>query len=137
MDGGSVDLDDCGGHEHGSYEYHYHEEAFEWTTKEPIAPGGTVGEVMTATTNGPKFCYKGDISADSEHWSTDKSALEPCCGMSEYYLYTDLSWDFDVGTPACGSTNCPSERLSSDSSNSIINSFNLLLLLIIGLMVIV
>jgi len=38
--------------------------------------------------------------------------------MSEYYLATGLSWSFNVGTPSCGSKNCPTSRASGSTTTS-------------------
>jgi len=56
--------------------------------------------------------------------------------MSEYYLATGMSWSFDVGTPSCGSKNCPSSRLGGARDGSVGSSitYNLLAMLLLGLL---
>jgi hypothetical protein len=54
--------------------------------------------------------------------------------MSEYYLATGMSWNFDVGTPSCGSKNCPSTRkggIRSAGSSITYKLFVLLILVIV------
>jgi len=94
--------------------------------------GGTLGETIVGTTNGPKHCWKGDISKNTKFW-IGKDTVEPCCGMSEYYLATGMSWSFDVGTPSCGSKNCPSSRLGGARSDGSSITYNLLAILLLGL----
>ncbi len=91
--GYAVALDDCGGHTHDSYGYHYHSQVVEVTA----AQIGT----YTAYIAGPYKCWKGDISKISTFWNRDQASygsgrmapsnlkdrpdyelLKPCCGGS-------------------------------------------------------
>jgi len=80
-EGYSTALDDCGGHTHGSYAYHYHAQV--------ISSTSTDGKTKYVTmTNGPYKCWKGDISKVKGFWDGSYGASAynaPCCGSKNYY----------------------------------------------------
>jgi hypothetical protein len=50
------------------------------------------------TSSGPLWCYKADISKDTNYWDDrDKTVTAACCGMEEYVLADGLTFKFNVG----------------------------------------
>ena len=87
-------LDDCGGHAHDSYAYHYHTQVINAVTGAGALPGAPTGLTYPATTVGPYKCLKGDISFITNFWLsvdpkivsytavTPDNTLQPCCATA-------------------------------------------------------
>jgi len=107
--GSSIPLDDCGGHTHDTFGYHYHSQVKSMT-------GGTVGN-YTAYIAGPYKCWKGDISKIEQFWNKDQAAygsgrmspsnlhvrpdyelLKPCCGGIKYTSFGTPATKSDAST---------------------------------------
>ena len=65
-DGIANTLDDWGGHEHGTYGYHYHSETAEKTAEVKGPDGGSVS--YTAHILPPKRAWRGRINPIPEFW---------------------------------------------------------------------
>ena len=65
-DGITVDLDDCQGHEHDAYGYHYH------GTQVEIVDGSNE---WTEWRIGPSVCWKGDITLIENFWETENDQV--------------------------------------------------------------
>jgi hypothetical protein len=55
-EGYSTPLDDCGGHTHGSYGYHYHSQVLTMTVDRASNLGLTAGQTYYAYIAGPYKC---------------------------------------------------------------------------------
>ena len=78
-------LDDCGGHIHDSYDYHYHTQVMSLVST-GSAPTFLTGSTFPAGTVGPHKCYKGDLSKDTMfNIGFGDSKNNACCGSTEYY----------------------------------------------------
>jgi hypothetical protein len=105
-DGITVNLDDCYGHDHGDYGYHYH--------GLQVENSNDGGDTFTEWRIGPSVCWYGDIENISNFWQTEddqvhydrsKSAgggyqpvedndadqLRPCCSSTRYFSNSDDS----------------------------------------------
>jgi len=94
--GYSTTLDDCGGHVHDSYAYHYHAavKAAKGNSKCVDKAGGCENAEYPVFTPGVNKCWKSNIAAIPNFWerTTNKlDAIKPCCGMTEYYANTAAS----------------------------------------------
>eukprot|EP00386_Alphamonas_edax_P016049 GDKI01049041.1.p1 GENE.GDKI01049041.1~~GDKI01049041.1.p1 ORF type:complete len:227 (-),score=54.04 GDKI01049041.1:67-747(-) len=75
------ELDDCGGHEHGDYGYHYHAQVLDVTVS-----GLTLGQAYIASTPGVYKCFRGDLSQAKGFWDRrDSEYNKPCCEGTVYY----------------------------------------------------
>lgn len=111
MEGSTVDLDDCNGHTHGSYGYHYHADQRQVTAQ---LVGTNSDTTYTEYHVGPSICWGGNINNISNFWDpnvvksdgtqqvnydmsksnpkycprgrSDYEQLRPCCGSTEYYV---------------------------------------------------
>jgi len=121
--GFATPLDDCGGHMHDSYDYHYHTQVINAVIGAGALPGAPTGAVYPATTVGPYKCFKGDISLIPNFWlsidptiisyttvAPDKT-LQPCCkkddnpgSIATAYLQ---SAGIRLSTSTCDSTTTP------------------------------
>ena len=74
--GFSTPLDACGGHQHGSFEYHYHAQVFTATWDADGQPGSTalIGSQYPAFTAGPFQCWRGNASAIDDFWNVNASS---------------------------------------------------------------
>ena len=83
-EGYSTALDICGGHEHGSYGYHYHPQIIAATTDSMAPSGIATGQAYPATTTGVYQCFRGSLSADVnfELSGPTVTASNPCCSTS-------------------------------------------------------
>lgn len=90
--GYSVALDDCGGHFHDNYAYHYHTQVLTLTTTGALQKV-TTGLTYAGSTVGPHKCWKADISKDVYFWSnsSDRYATAPCCGATQYYTQSGVT----------------------------------------------
>ena len=103
--GHSTSLDDCGGHIHGTYAYHYHTQVLN-----AVSDGGSVvgtGVGYYASTTGPYKCYKGDISLITNFWgnlTTSYTSVYPdttnymCSGTTKYYAASGITLPNTVAT---------------------------------------
>jgi hypothetical protein len=87
------DLDLCGGHEHGDYGYHYHTKVFNATSGaggSNMISGLSKGVPYPATTTGPFYCFRGNITAADPYFTaitgTQSRVMAPCAGMTNYYV---------------------------------------------------
>ena len=60
-------LDNCGGHAHAGYAYHYHAQVLTAFTDFGAYPGKAAGQAYYVSTTGPYKCLKGDISLISNY----------------------------------------------------------------------
>ena len=99
--GFGVALDNCGGHIHDDFDYHYHAQIIEAKTDEgrynppdpyydEVTPAGLR---YLATTTGPYQCMKGDISVIPNYWSGWKSETV----QSNVRIYPDTTYDMCYG----------------------------------------
>jgi hypothetical protein len=113
--GGSVTLDDCGGHTHDSYGYHYHTQVVS-TNSTNAFPNHPTGVNYALFTPGVFKCWKGDITTISNFWATDKSLektlTQPCAGMTNYYSL------YNTTTTTASSTSTSTTTSSSSSSST-------------------
>merc|ERR1712070_11635 len=65
QEGYDIDLDDCGGHLHGSFPYHYHPNVVQKTHAE-------TGAKYDAPLISPLNCWKGDISQIANFWMSSQ-----------------------------------------------------------------
>ena len=91
-EGYSVALDDCGGHTHGTYGYHYHSQVITAYTTSAAQKGIAAGQAYAVHIPGVFKCWKGDLTSvpggSSEFWSSSYGStyLKPCNGMTNYYV---------------------------------------------------
>jgi len=69
QDGQEEDLDDCGGHAHTGMPYHYHPSVQQDMTS--VEPGTTNGNNFTSYWMAPKYCFKGNVTAQPNFWTSD------------------------------------------------------------------
>ncbi len=122
--GESVALDDCGGHSHGSFGYHYHTQVEETAS-------------FTKFWMGPKLCWKGDILTIPKFWDkqnrqaeydnsktrppftiTDRNDVEeikPCCQSTKGYLNVGIILNGSTLTYTSLSNNASSPGVSPGS----------------------
>lgn len=86
--GYSVTMDDCGGHVHTDYVYHYHAQVKSATATSRNKAKVDEGTEFPAFPFGPDQCYKVDISQIASYWAGNEASeySKPCCGMTEYYV---------------------------------------------------
>lgn len=90
--GYSTSLDDCGGHIHDSYEYHYHSQVLSQTVSS-TSNGLKSGQTYSAHLNGPYKCWKGDLSLNPDQWSKN-GLTSQCCNTNtatQTYLASGVS----------------------------------------------
>jgi hypothetical protein len=73
QDGQEEDLDDCGGHAHLGFAYHYHPSVQEDMTS--VEAGTTLGENFTSYWVAPKYCFKGNVTAQPNFWTATGSQV--------------------------------------------------------------
>ncbi len=90
--GYNVTLDDCGGHVHGTYSYHYHAQVISAVTDADVAknsmtnqPVVSSGTVYAAFSPGVYQCWKGDISTIPNFFTPVDEDVAPCCGMQNFW----------------------------------------------------
>ena len=114
--GYSTALDDCGGHTHGSYAYHYHTQILNATTDNGVVPNQAKGQPYYASTVGVYKCFKGDISLITNYWgtlATSHTSVSPdttnymCTGSTKYYSASGITLPNTV-TLSPSSTPAPS-----------------------------
>lgn len=96
--GYSTALDDCGGHTHDSYVYHYHAQvkSAKGNTNCADKSGGCEGADYPAFPPGPDKCWKANIAQTSGFWDgtrKDDTGTLPCCGMTHYYVATGIAFN--------------------------------------------
>ena len=84
--GGTVALDLCGGHSHGAFGYHYHTQVIAALSSGQGSGTNTVGLAYPQTSTGPLYCFKGNLSADSQYGKQGPGIAQQCCGASQYYV---------------------------------------------------
>ena len=104
--GYSTTLDVCGGHQHGDYTYHYHTQVVNVTSGSSGAnvgaPGVPSGYSYPATTTGPYYCFKGNLTAADKYFgrTTNPKKVSHCSGMTNYYVKDSNVNLKDAGTQA-------------------------------------
>lgn len=129
--GYNVALDDCGGHTHDSFCYHYHTQLLSLTTTGKGAKDIAAGTTYPATTVGPHKCWRGDISKDVNFWATNpvgESVSKPCCGATQYFVKPGYTIN-GVGTQSFSTSGftaqtCPSTSASSTSASATSSSMS-------------
>jgi len=98
--GQTVALDDCGGHDHGTYGYHYHSQVID------VAATSKTKQFY-AYIGGPYKCWKGDISktyffnnSQPPEKRADYEYLKPCCSTTNFYLKSGVTLPSATGTGA-------------------------------------
>jgi len=96
-EGYSTALDDCGGHEHGAWGYHYHSQVITAYTSTGAQRGVVTGQPYAVYPPGVFKCWKGDITSvpggKAAFWSSDKNSayLKPCTGATNYYAASGIT----------------------------------------------
>lgn len=96
--GYSTALDDCGGHVHDSYVYHYHAQVKSAKGNSNCADkaGGCENAEYPAFPPGPDLCWKADIAATTDFWTSTRgnaAVAQPCCGMTHYYAGSGIAFN--------------------------------------------
>jgi hypothetical protein len=124
-EGQSIALDDCGGHVHGTYAYHYHGQVVSYTSKE--------GKPYNAYVGGVHNCWKGDISLTKFFDQTgplekraDYQELRPCCLTPQFYA--------KLGMVLNGAIFNKSSTANTNSSSTLIIQFVGILVLILAIL---
>ncbi|GMH94843.1 hypothetical protein TrVE_jg9957 [Triparma verrucosa] len=101
QEGADVDLDDCGGHVHTTYGYHYHSfVTLGRTTTSLDGVGGSGPFTFDTFDVSPSTCWKGDVSQIANFWESKQAAYDRSKSQ------TPTSWvDYDNIRPCCGDTN--------------------------------
>jgi len=110
QEGQDFALDQCGGHEHTTYGYHYHpevDEGAQTTSLDGVSVTGTVS--YTLYKGAPMECWSGDISKIENFWVSggkqanydstkdglsgrnDLEQLRPCCGMTDFFAASGIT----------------------------------------------
>lgn len=89
--GASVVLDDCGGHIHDAFPYHYHAQVTSEMTDAgiPQSFGIAGGQSYPSFSGGVYKCFKADISKQSaffKDFSADATNYQPCCDGTQAYV---------------------------------------------------
>lgn len=125
-------LDQCGGHSHGTYGYHYHTQVISAVT-DSGASNGVAGVAYPSFSPGVNKCWKGNITA-IKIWSRDASLVQPCCGMGQFYTGPGISIAYTAAastpttqpTPGTAQptspTSSPTQTPSSPSSSPVTNA---------------
>jgi len=123
--GYSTALDDCGGHLHDSYPYHYHTSVKAAKGNSACADksqGNCENTEYPAFPPGPDKCWKVNIAAlqnaNGNFWTkpTDKrDEVLPCCSMTEYWSQTGISFN-GAGTNSYTPTGAPATSSSTSTS---------------------
>ncbi len=104
--GFSTALDVCGGHEHGEYTCQYHTQVVNITSGSQGAnvgaPGVPAGLSYPATTSGPYYCFKGNLTAADKYFGRqiNPKKVSHCSGMTNYYVRDANVQLKDAGTQA-------------------------------------
>jgi hypothetical protein len=89
-EGYSTILDDCGGHIHGTYPYHYHHQVLQLTADKDSILVSSIGTTYPATTVGVHKCWRADLRQQPyfpfNTSSPSTYAKQPCCGSTAYWL---------------------------------------------------
>jgi len=133
QEGQTVALDQCGGHEHTTFGYHYHPEiqtGVQTTSLDGTQVSGTVS--YTAYKGAPMECWSGDLSQIPNFWTADErqanydstksglssrndlEQLKPCCGMTNYFATSGIT----VGSSSSGSSSSDTSSSGTDTSSS-------------------
>ena len=97
--GYSIPLDECGGHAHGAFAYHYHTQVLTATTDGGAVKNQAAGQTYYASTTGPYKCFKGDISLIPNFYGNllvSHTSVLPdtttnlCTGTTQYYTASGI-----------------------------------------------
>ena len=96
--GFSTPLDDCGGHIHSGFAYHYHTQVVARIASSAAILASFVGKPYMATTSGVFQCWKADLrrqpyfpfNASSDN-VTFQYSKKPCCGSTAYYFSPSIT----------------------------------------------
>ena len=115
--GSSLVLDDCGGHSHGIYGYHYHAQVLTAYTDSGAVEGQAAGQPYYASTTGPYQCLKGDISKITNYFGSlvvshtsvlPDTTTHMCSGTTKYYAASGIILPNTLSTPSAVPTPAPS-----------------------------
>lgn len=107
--GYSIALDDCGGHVHDGFVYHYHSQVKAAATDNQCSEYPTnapIGTEYPAFPPGVNQCWKADITSISGFWTPAQSDAQFCTGMTNYYVKPGLSIS-GAGTRSWSATPAP------------------------------
>lgn len=77
QEGADIDLDDCGGHVHTTYGYHYHSfVTLGRTTTSLDGVGGSGPFTFDTFDVSPSTCWKGDVSQIANFWESKQAAYD-------------------------------------------------------------
>lgn len=115
--GQSVPLDDCGGHAHGSYEYHYHAQVTTETTSSGIPSnfGVAAGQSYPSFSGGVYKCYKADISVGAQPYffvsdKTNQALYQPCCSGTQKYVAAGITLATTASSPQPAPSGCSASK---------------------------
>jgi len=98
--GFNVSLDECGGHIHEGYAYHYHTQVLDLKVSSSFVPSA-FGQTYCATTVGPFKCWKADLIAQPYFMFNRSSnqiiAKQPCCGSTAFYVAPYIAFSSGPG----------------------------------------
>jgi len=90
-------LDDCGGHSHGTYGYHYHSQVISALTSSAAASGVTKNKAYAVFPPGVFKCWRGDLTSvpggTTTFWTSNKQStyFKPCTGATNYYAASGIT----------------------------------------------
>jgi len=133
----STPLDDCGGHSHGSYGYHYHAHV---ETGRTAPSGAAMSGTFTAYWNAPALCFKGNIQAIPNFWDSDNRQinydntfsspkntiasrndycfLRPCCSTASAGIYSAAGITVHTAAGGAGQTTACASSMTGTSAAS-------------------
>ena len=107
--GYTIILDDCGGHIHDIYGYHYHAQVITALTDNGAVKGQINGQPYYASTTGPYQCLKGDISKITNYFGgllVSHTSVLPdtttsmCSGTTNYYTASGIVLPYSTPSSA-------------------------------------
>ena len=107
--GYNVSLDDCGGHTHDSYDYHYHAQITTEITNSGIPSnfGVPAGLAYASFSAGVYKCYRADLSSQAGYFNhNDLTLVQPCCESPQAYLAPGITLTTTAGSPAGPPSSC-------------------------------
>lgn len=112
--GYSSNLDDCGGHTHGTYGYHYHSQV------KLMISSKSSSNTFYAYIGGVYKCWKGDITNSHIFDNSvpfgqraDYEDLKPCCDSSKYWTAPGISASYLTASSSVTNTNTPTSAPTS------------------------
>ena len=117
-----IELDDCGGHEHGPYGYHYHAQVLTAFTDRGAVEGQAAGQPYYASTTGPYQCLRGDISKITNYFGNllvshtsvlPDTTTHMCSGTTKYYAASGIILPNAASAPSAVPTPAPTGPTSA------------------------